>query len=86
MTDIRGKVLQIIEKETGLASGEIDPDRDFDELVSLDSMQMVSIASRIEKTLDIELPLSVMNVKTLNEFIALLEENFPREKEKKTVE
>jgi acyl carrier protein len=41
--------------------------------VSLDSMQFVSLMARIEVELNIELPISAMEVKTLNEFLAVVE-------------
>lgn len=72
--ELRRKVLKIIEAETGIPPTEIDADADFREEAYLDSMQFVAIAARIEEEFKIELPITVVNVTTLNEFISFVKD------------
>ncbi len=72
--ELRTKLLKIIESESGMPPSEIDPDADFREEAYLDSMQFVAIAAHIEEEFGINLPISVVNVCTLNEFISFLED------------
>jgi acyl carrier protein len=70
--ELRQKLLEIIEAESGIPSAEIDADADFREEAYLDSMQFIAIAARIEDEFNIELPITVINVTTLNEFLDFL--------------
>lgn len=70
---MRQKVFEIIENEIGRDPAEIDPEKPIREQISLDSMQFVGLLARIELGLDIELPISAMEVKTLNEFLGVIE-------------
>ncbi|HEX7511725.1 MAG TPA: acyl carrier protein [Chitinivibrionales bacterium] len=63
------KLFSLIHKEIGRDPAEIDADKPIRDQIALDSMQFVSLAARIELALDIELPLSVMEATTLNEFL-----------------
>lgn len=67
------KIFSIIKQETNIDISNIDPKRDLQEQVSFDSMQFVSITSRVENELKIELPISVMEISTLNEFLDIIE-------------
>ena len=68
------KVTQVIEDETHIKMGDIDPDGDIREQTNLDSMQFVAISVAIENALDIELPITVMKARTFNAFMELVRE------------
>jgi len=63
------KILDLIRKEVSIDPAAINPDQDLRQQVLLDSMQFVGIAARIETAFDIELPITVMEVSTLNQFL-----------------
>jgi acyl carrier protein len=63
------KILDLIRKEVSIDPATINPDQDLRQQVLLDSMQFVGIAARIETAFDIELPITVMEVSTLNQFL-----------------
>lgn len=69
----RAKVLETIEKEAFLNPASIDPDQDLRQQALLDSMQFVAIAARIETAFGIELPITVMEVSTLNQFLDVVD-------------
>jgi acyl carrier protein len=69
----RNRLIQAISEELSFDILTLDPERDIEEQVSLDSMQLVGVASKIERLLDIELPLSVMESRTLNDFFAIID-------------
>ncbi len=66
---IRTRVYKTIKSTLGIDPEAIDPDAEIESQVTLDSMQYVNLTARIEMELDIELPLSIMESKTLNEFL-----------------
>ena len=69
---IKQQVYEIIEKESRIQLSDLDPDKDLREQVALDSMQFVGIIARVEEGLQIELPISIMEVATLNEFLDIV--------------
>ncbi len=73
-TELKDRVYATIEKVIRIDPVALDPDRDFREQVSLDSMQFVALSAAIEKEFDIELPLAVMEVRSLNGFLDVVEE------------
>ena len=56
-------------KNTGIDPESIDHCQPIREQVSLDSMQFIGIVAQIEMELEIELPISVMQVTTYQEFL-----------------
>ena len=72
-TSIRERVLRIITAGTGMEAESLDPDADIHTEVNLDSMQFIGIVARIEEELQIDLPMEVMTVSTLNQFVAHVE-------------
>ncbi len=72
--EVLDKVTQVIEDETGIKMGDIDPDADIREQTNIDSMQFVAISVAIENALDIELPITVMKARTFNAFMELVRE------------
>jgi acyl carrier protein len=71
---LRDRVYAVIEKAFQINPAALDPDRDFREQVSLDSMQFVALSAAIEKELNIELPFAVMEVRTVTEFLRVVDE------------
>lgn len=69
----REKVLAVIRETTNMDPDSIDPDGDLQTQISLDSMQYVSLTSKIEIALDIELPLNAIESKTLNDFMTKID-------------
>ena len=70
-SSLKQTVLRIVEGVTGLepeafAAGESS-------ISGLDSIQLVAIAAQIERHLQVELPLSAMFTRSLNDFLSLLE-------------
>jgi acyl carrier protein len=67
------KIFDILHKEVRLDPASIDPNSDFRDQINIDSMQFVALIARLEKEFDIEVPISAMEVKTLNEFLGALD-------------
>jgi acyl carrier protein len=75
---LKDQLFAILEKDFNIAPASLDPDQPISQQVSLDSMQFVSIIGKIELVLNIELPMSVMEAKTLNEFLSFVEETIKK--------
>jgi acyl carrier protein len=70
----RSRILEIIYEEVPyLKLQEIDPNAPLSEKMDMDSVQIVGVISKIEEMLNIEIPLSILEVKTLNQFLAVIE-------------
>ncbi len=69
----RETVLAILRDATNMDPNAIDPDGDLQTQISLDSMQYVSLTSKIEIALDIELPLDTIESNTLNDFLGKID-------------
>lgn len=67
------KIFDVIKKEIDADPVTIDPAKPIRDQVSLDSMQFVGLVARLEIELDIELPMTIMEVKTLNEFFDVVD-------------
>ena len=67
------KISTILEKEVNVKFSDIDPEKDIREQVSLDSMQFVKIIAILEEEFKIELPISIMEVSTLKEFLSIID-------------
>ena len=70
---LKQKIFSLIQKDINADPSKIDPDKPIRDQIGLDSMQFVGVIARVELELGIELPISIMEVKTLNEFLAVLE-------------
>jgi acyl carrier protein len=75
---LKQRVLSILQSELNVDPSTVNPDADLRDQVHLDSMQFVSLIARLEIDLRIEVPMSILEVKTLNEFLEAIE----RESEK----
>ena len=57
---IQEKLFAILKNDFNINLDGIDPDRPIFEQLPVDSMQMVSIAVKVEETFGVELPLTFM--------------------------
>jgi acyl carrier protein len=71
---LKKKLFGIIQKDISIDPASLDPKKPIRDQISLDSMRFVSIIARIELELDIELPMSVMEARTLNEFLIIIDD------------
>jgi acyl carrier protein len=74
---LRQKIFGLIQQDINADPSNIDPDKPIRDQIALDSMQFIGVVARIELELGIELPMSVMEVKTLNEFLDVVEKEMP---------
>jgi acyl carrier protein len=70
---LRQKIFGIIQQDINADPSKIDPDKPIRDQIALDSMQFIGIVARIELDLNVELPISVMEARTLNEFLSVVE-------------
>ncbi len=75
--EIKQKIFNTIEKKVNINLLDLDPDKEIREQVSLDSMQFVRIIAIVEDAFGIELPISIMEVTTLNEFFDTIKKELP---------
>lgn len=66
------KITSTIEQITHKKVDKFDMNANIRDQLALDSMQMVQFFSLLEMEMDKELPLSLMNAQTANEFVCLL--------------
>jgi acyl carrier protein len=71
---VKERVFEIIQKTVHIDPATLDADREIRDQVSLDSMQYVTLTAVVEKELDIELPISVMQARTINDFLRVIDE------------
>jgi acyl carrier protein len=70
---LKEKIDSIILAELGVNPASIDPGRPIQQQVCLDSMQFVGLVAKLEIELDLELPITIMEIATLAEFYSGLE-------------
>jgi acyl carrier protein len=68
------RVFQLVGKVTGRRIDHIDLNEDLKSQFELDSIQIVELFAALEKEFNIELPLSLLTVKTGASFFKVLEE------------
>ena len=68
------RVLAVLRRVTGKNVTELNLETDLRSQLSLDSIQVVELFAALEKEFDVELPLSLMTVKTGKAFLQMLEE------------
>jgi acyl carrier protein len=71
----KNRVFDIIGNSIGVDPLSIDPAAPIRDQISLDSMQFVSVVGRIELEMNMEVPMSVMEAKTLNEFLEIVDKS-----------
>jgi acyl carrier protein len=75
----RKRLFDIIRKDIDIDPATLDLEKPIREQISLDSMRFVGIIARIELELNIELPISIMESKTLHDFLTTVEETVKKE-------
>ena len=70
---VKEKVFEIIRGAVRIDPTTLDPERDIREQVSFDSMQFVILTAAVEDKLGIELPLEVMEARTIGGFLKIVE-------------
>ena len=70
---IKQKVFKIIESEINIKLSDFDFEKDIREQITLDSVQLVGITAKLEESLGIQLPITVLEVSTFNEFLKIVE-------------
>jgi len=73
-TNTKAKILSIISKVTGRNINNINFETDLKSQLELDSIQIVELFAVLEKEFNIELPLSMLTVKTGTSFLSILNE------------
>ncbi len=71
--ELKQRVFSIIKGKASISLSHIDPDKNINEQITFDSIHLVGIITEIEKVLEIQFPISVMEVTTVNEFLAIIE-------------
>ncbi len=66
--NVRKRIHDIIRKNFDMDPDVIRPDEPISGRVSLDSMQLVSLIAQIEMELEVELPIGIIGVATMDEF------------------
>ena len=64
------RIKKVVEKVSGKVIPDIELDKELRPQLELDSIQLVELISALEEEFKIELPISVMHVKTGKEFLA----------------
>ena len=64
------RIKKVVEKVSGKVIPDIELDKELRPQLELDSIQLVELISALEEESKIELPISVMHVKTGKEFLA----------------
>jgi acyl carrier protein len=72
------KVFEIVNKVSGGRVTSINPDGDVRQELSLDSIQIVELFAMLENEFNIELPLTILNVKTGREFLDIIEKSIDK--------
>ena len=73
---IKKRIFEIIRQETNINLSEVKSHTNFLDQAFLDSIQFVSITARIEEEFGIELPISIMNISTLDEYLSIVNQQF----------
>ena len=72
---IRSKVNAIIRKNfSSLNLPELNEDESFLGKIEMDSIQLIALISQLESEFDIDIPLSILEAETLNQFLTVIEE------------
>jgi acyl carrier protein len=72
--EVRDNIISIIQQEFEfLKLSDIDPDSPFRDNIDLDSMQLIGLISRLEQEFNVEIPLSAIDIETLNQFVGIVE-------------
>ena len=70
------EIKEIFEKVTEINIQNLDPNEDFREATGVNSVVFVGFLSQIEKEFNIELPMSILESKTLNDFMTVFQKHY----------
>ena len=70
--DLKEKMVSIVKNEFDLDISEINPEGDIVEELELDSLQFVELYAAVIEEFNIEVPITLMNLKTFNEILNVL--------------
>lgn len=73
------RVFKVMKKVTGREFNSIDLNGDLKNQLTLDSIQIVELFAGLEQEFNIELPLSMMTVRSGNAFFGLLDEELNKQ-------
>jgi len=76
--ETKTRVFRVLKKVTGRDYDRIDLTADLKSQLCLDSIQIVELIAGLEKEFDIELPLSIMTVRSSGAFITILQEQLAK--------
>jgi acyl carrier protein len=65
-------VARVVQQELDVVLSDIEPDTDLRAQANIDSMQYVALSVILEDALKIELPISIMRARTLNEILDIV--------------
>lgn len=71
--DLRTTLFSIIRRETAIDLSTVDPTLDLRSTMSIDSVQFIGIIANLETELQIALPLSIIDVSSIEEFLGVIE-------------
>ena len=72
--EVKKRVFEIVKKISGTRVENIDLNGNLKDALTLDSIQVVELFAALENEFNIELPLSMMMVKSASEFFDQLEQ------------
>ncbi len=67
------RIESVLEAITGTTVGTLDMKGDIRSQLALNSMQFVQLFTALEMEFEVELPLSIMNVRTVGDFVTIIE-------------
>lgn len=67
------RIALVLETITGTAVATLDMKGDVRSQLALSSMQFVQLFTALEMEFEVELPLSIMNVRTVSDFVAIID-------------
>ncbi|MBD3343430.1 MAG: hypothetical protein GF401_00035 [Chitinivibrionales bacterium] len=82
----KAKVFNIVGEEIETDIDSLDPDKDLREQSCIDTMGIVRCASKIEQQFDVDLPVSIVETRTLNELLDVVYKVIEERKMKKDFE
>ncbi len=67
------RIESVLEAITGTTVGTLDMNGDVRSQLALNSMQFVQLFTALEMEFEVELPLSIMNVRTVGDFVTIID-------------
>ncbi|KMQ52711.1 hypothetical protein CHISP_0480 [Chitinispirillum alkaliphilum] len=74
MVDVRNVIEKIVKDEFNIDIGKVNPDSELRDQVDLDSMRFVEIYAALIDELGVEIPSKIMESRTLNQIVSIIEE------------